>query len=123
MHLIFFRIDSFPFFPDFRAEANRSLLTVTNHRSSHQVRIVKDLVLLGSGIFHVFHIHDLLRLTVPVNELIDTTNAAKNTVKLSAGHTESLQINKLIWNPALLKPPLRLFRIKAFAFSKNLNIQ
>ena len=113
----------FPCGPNIWAKSYCGRFSVTNDGRFHQTWFSEDLVLLGSGIVHVAHQGHFLRLTIPIDEIIDSAYRPENTVKLLAGQTESGQIHELILNSPFFEITLRLFRVEALAFSKNLNIQ
>lgn len=113
----------FPFCPYFGAVTGSGLLPVTDNGCFHEAGIIKDLVFFGPLIIHIFHQSDLRILAVPVDEIIDTAHSTENAVELLSGHTKADQINGLEFDPALLKPALSFFGIKAFVFSKNLDVQ
>ena len=113
----------FPGGPDFGAVTCSSLLAVADDGGFHEGGIVKNLILLGSFVIHVFHQGDIRVFAVPVNEVVDAAHGPQHTVKFLAGHTVFLQIDGLVFDPALLEPALCFFRIEALAFSKNLNVQ
>jgi len=116
-------LELFPFFPYLRAIAHSSLLAVTNDGSAHQRRILKNLILLGTLVIHVFHQSYSLRLAVPVNQVIDPPNCPKNRIKFFTGQSETEQVYILILDAPFFKIPLRLLTVEALPFSKDLNIQ
>jgi len=121
--LLLYVIELFPSGPNFRAEANGGLLAVTDNGRFHQGGIIKDLVLLDELIFHILHVCDLRRFSVPVDQIVDPANGTENAVELLAGHAISDQINRLKLNAALLEPALCLLGIKTLAFAEYLNVQ
>lgn len=113
----------FPFCPYFGAVTGSGLLPVTDNGCFHEAGIIKDLVFFGPLIIHIFHQGDLRVLAVPVNEIIDTAHSPENAVKFLSGHAKANQVNGLVFDPALLKPALSFFGIKAFVFTKYLDVQ
>ena len=113
----------FPFCPYFGAVTGSGLLPVTDNGGLHKAWIVENLILFGALIIHIFHQGDLRVLAVPVNEIIDTAHSPENAVKFLSGHAKANQVNGLVFDPALLKPALSFFGIKAFVFTKYLDVQ
>jgi len=48
-------------------------------------------------------------LAVPVDKIVNAAYRAQDTVKLLAGQAEAQQVYRLVLDPALFKPPFRLF--------------
>ena len=113
----------FPSGPNLRAKANCSLLAVSDDGCFHQRGIFKEFILLGELIVHILHIGNFLGFVIPIDQLIHTAHGPQNAIKLLACHTELDQIDALESNAAFFEPALCFFRIKAFAFTENLNIQ
>ena len=116
-------IELLPCRPDFRAKTNSRLLAIADDGRLHKPGVIKDLVLFRDFIFDIFHICDLLRLVILVDQVVNTADCTQHAVKFLAGHTVFHKVDGLKLDSALLEPPLGFLCIKAFAFAENLNIQ
>ncbi len=114
---------SFPLCPYFRVVAAGSLFSVSDDGSSHQLGIVKHLVLFCPNIVSIFQEKQIRIFAVPVNELVDATQSSENGIKFAPGHSVADQVNALIGDTPLLEISFSLFGIKALSGAENLNVQ
>ena len=117
---VLLQLESFPFFPDFRAVADSRLLPVPDYRRFDKLQVFKELF------FPV-------RLIGQISEYLRTRNRAVghcvqpdrcfNAAEFPTAHADPEYVDTLEFYPAFLEITFRFFCIKAFRFPENLYIQ